>query len=407
MKLYADLHIHSRYSRACSPELVPENLAIWAKRKGIGVLGTGDFTHPGWQEMLDKSLEEKTPGLYGLKNDLSDTLFLYQTEIASIYKQGDKVRRVHNLVFAPNRATALKISDKLTSLGCNLRSDGRPITGVRNEDLLALIKDIDEKCELVPAHLWTPHFGAFGSMSGFDSLEEGYGKMASYIWAVETGISSDPVMNRMVGSLDRVQLLSNSDPHSLRRIGRECNALEVDKQLLSYESIINALKDVKGGLLYTVEFFPEEGRYHLDGHKDCNFSCLPKQTRELKGMCPVCGKALLRGTLSRAEELGSKQEASVIKQFYKTLQLEEIIAETVGVGVQSKKVQSAYLSATDQAPELEILLHMPEQHLVQVLGQAVAFGVLKVRRGELSIDPGFDGCYGKVTLHSAPRDLFS
>jgi uncharacterized protein (TIGR00375 family) len=412
MKLYADLHIHSRYSRACSPELVPENLALWGKRKGIRILGTGDFTHPGWQEMLDQSLEEKYPGLYGLKNNLSDTLFVYQTEIASIYKQGEKVRRVHNLIFAPNRQAATGINTALERLGCNLKSDGRPIIGVHNADLVKLIKDVDPNCELIPAHIWTPHFGAFGSMSGFDSLEEGYGSEYKLIWAVETGISSDPPMAWRVGALDGIRLISNSDPHSLRRLGREANVLELEPKDFSYQGLMQALKGHgPGQLQHTVEFFPEEGRYHFDGHDACGFSCSPTESRRLKSLCPICGKKLTLGTLHRVDALASQlsgSEATVDRVPYKhTLQLEEVIASSLGVGSSSKKVQTLYMQVTDQRPEFEILFDLSESELSALLGPSIGQDLMRVRRGQVKLEPGFDGRYGKVSILKKSSDLFA
>lgn len=407
MKLYADLHIHSRYSRACSPDLTPQNLLSWGKRKGIQILGTGDFTHPVWQADLAVALEEQRPGLYGLKGQVGGPYFLYQTEIASIYKKDGKLRRVHNLLFTPSREASQKIIAELEKLGCNLRSDGRPITGVHNEDLVKLVKDVDEKCELIPAHIWTPHFGALGSLSGFDSLAGGYGDQAKYIWAVETGISSDPDMNWRVSELNTRTLISNSDLHSLRRLGREANCISVDENKLSYRAVMEALQNKdKKGLLYTVEFFPEEGRYHLDGHRDCKFSCEPKRTGELKGICPVCGKKILQGALSRVEALADQPTGAVKTRvpYKKTLQLEEIIAGSLGVGAQSKKVQSLYMSATNVSTEFSLLFDAELNVLQELLGPAVAKGVLYTREGKLSVEPGYDGVYGKVTLFS-PKEL--
>lgn len=411
MKLYADLHVHSKYARACSPELTPTNLALWGKRKGIQILGTGDFTHPAWQVDLDTELEEQLPGLYGIKEQQGGPYFLYQTEIASIYKKDDKLRRVHNLIFAPSRETSKKIIAELEKLGCNLRSDGRPITGVHNEDLVKLVKDVDAESELVPAHIWTPHFGAFGSLSGFDSLAGGYGEESKYIWAIETGISSDPDMNWRVSELNSRTLISNSDLHSLRRLGREANCLSIEEDQLSYSSVMDALKNKDSkGMLYTVEFFPEEGRYHFDGHRDCKFSCEPARTSKLKEICPVCGKKLLRGALSRVEALTDQSPGAVSTRvpYKKTLQLEEIIAASLGVGVQSKKVQSIYLTATDQRAEFELLFDASEEVLEKALGRATAEGVMYSRAGKVSVEPGYDGVYGKVTLFSPKElDLFS
>lgn len=401
MRTIVDLHIHSKYARACSPLLTPQNLAVWADKKGIGILGTGDFTHPKWMEDL-AVLTEMEEGLYGIKGHT--VRFMYTAEIASIYKQGDKLRRVHNLVFAPSREIAQKFNAALEGRGANLKSDGRPITGIHSDELVRIAKDIHTDMQVVPAHAWTPHFGVFGSLSGFNSLEEAYGEEAKHIWAIETGLSSDPAMNWQVQNLDNITLISNSDPHSLHRLGREANVLDIDPKKLSYREIIRTFKDHNPTeFLYTIEFFPEEGRYHLDGHRDCKFSCLPEKTKELGGVCPVCGKQLLRGVQYRVEDLASRPlgfhpESAV--PFRNLLSLEEVISQALNVGVGSKKVQGLYERMVGHTKEFDILLDLSEAEIVLLSDSTVAAAVIRMREGTFHIQPGYDGEYGKVELYT-------
>ena len=404
MRVIADLHIHSRYARACSRDLTPEKIALWADKKGIQVVGTGDFTHPQWREDLRFALEECEPGLYRLKDGSSSARFMLTVELASIYKLGDKVRRVHNLVFAPDFAAADGLVEALEKRGVNLKSDGRPIMGVQSAELVKICKDADENMELVPAHAWTPHFGVFGSLSGFDALSEAFGDQAEHIFALETGLSSDPAMNWRVGQLDNISLISNSDAHSLRKIGREANVFDLPPAEFSYAGIINAIRgrDPKT-FLYTIEFFPEEGKYHLDGHRDHKFSCLPEETERLGGICPVCGKKLLRGVLSRVEDLarhpsGFRPKGAV--PYKSVIPLEEIIAETLGVGVASKKVLATYENLVKQKPEFEILLDLPREALSALGGQQLAESIFRVREGKVNIQPGYDGVFGKIEIYS-------
>lgn len=412
MKIIADLHIHSRYARACSMDLNPQNLAIWADKKGINVIGTGDFTYPQWFAELQENLEEAKPGLYKLKNSLNKALFMLTTELASIYKQGDKVRRVHNLVFAPNFPAVQKLIDLLTARGVNLKSDGRPIMGVPCEELLKICKEADSRIELVPAHAWTPHFGVFGSLSGFDSLEEAYGDMAKHIFAIETGLSSDPKMNWQVSQLDKIGLISNSDAHSLRKLGREANVFEISEDELSYDEIIRVIREHKPEeFLYTIEFFPEEGKYHLDGHRDHNFSCLPEETKKHNGICPVCGKKLLRGVMHRVEDLSNSPvpypslretngEGLRRVPFKSTIPLEEIIAETFDVGTASKKVLAQYEAMVAQITEFEILLDTDQEQIAKISSQQIAESIMRVRDGKVHIQPGYDGVFGRIQIYS-------
>lgn len=419
MRIIADLQIHSKYSRACSQDLSPKNIGAWADKKGIGVIGTGDFTHPKWLNELKEALEEVKPGLYKLSDGSASAYFMLTTEVSSIYKQGDKVRRVHNMIFAPSLEAVEGIIQGLEKRGANLKADGRPIMGVHCDDLVKIVKDASPEAEIIPAHVWTPHFGVFGSLSGFHSIEEAFGTEAKYIKCIETGLSSDPKMNWQISSLDNYSLTSNSDAHSLRKIGREANVFEIDEKKLTYTEIISALysKDPKR-FLYTIEFFPEEGKYHLDGHRDCKFSCLPKQTKKLKGLCPVCGKKLLVGVLNRVDELSNRDSGFIPARavpYKSVIPLEEIIAEVLGVGVASKKVSFMYegmlahegggfrvesngVQNSSRITEFEILLDLKEEQIAQMSSPEIAKAIIQVRQGNVEIQAGYDGVFGKIHI---------
>ena len=403
MKVIADLQIHSRYSRACSQDLTPGNIGKWADKKGIGVIGTGDFTHPAWLRELKEALSEARPGLYQLKDASAKAYFLLSAEISSIYKQGDKVRRVHNMVLAPNFDAVDKIIAGLENIGCNLKSDGRPITGVKCPDLVKIVLEADPRCVIIPAHAWTPHFGVFGSLSGFDSIKEAFGDQSKHIFAIETGLSSDPAMNWQISDLDKYALLSNSDAHSLRKLGREANVFEIKDSSLSYEEIIRIIKnkDPKE-FLYTIEFFPEEGKYHLDGHADCKFSCTPEQTEKYAGICPNCGKRLLVGVLNRVAALadrphGFKPDNAV--PFKNVIPLEEVIAETFDTGI-SKKVLEMYERMTAQTPEFAILLDLSREEIEKISNSYIAESVMRVREGKVNIAGGYDGVFGVIRIYA-------
>lgn len=424
MRIIADLQIHSKYSRACSQDLIPVNIAAWAAKKGIGVIGTGDFTHPGWLTLLKNELEETTPGLYSLRHnsDHSDSIwivgsatqFMLTAEVSSIYKQGDKVRRVHNMLFAPNFGAVDRLIKGLEKAGANLKADGRPIMGIHCDELVKIAKEADPEIEIIPAHAWTPHFGLFGSLSGFNSVEEAFGDESKHIFAIETGLSSDPKMNWQISQLDNYSLTSNSDAHSLRKIGREANVFEIDPAKLSYREIIRIIKSKNSAeFLYTIEFFPEEGKYHLDGHRDCKFSCMPEETKRLGGICPVCGKKLLVGVLNRVDELADRKFGFVPDRsvpYRNVIPLEEIIAETFGVGTGSKKVLAMYekmvgskqisLSAHKHISEFSILLDLNEEEIAQVSNQEIATSVIRVREGNVHIEAGYDGVFGKIHLYA-------
>ena len=404
MKYIGDFHIHSHYSRATSKDMNIEELDRWARIKGIHVLGTGDFTHPQWFRELQEKLEPAEEGLYKFKNGDSPTRFILTVEVSSIYSYGGQVRRIHNIVFAPSFQAAAKLNRKLNKVG-NLRADGRPILGLPAHELLKMTLDASEDCMLVPAHAWTPWFSVFGSKSGFDSIEECFGDLSKYIYAIETGLSSDPAMNWRLSALDNITLISNSDCHSARRIGREANVFE--GEALSYKNIIDAIKK-KGShmrLVETIEFFPEEGKYHYDGHRDCKISLSPKESHKIKEICPNCGRPLTVGVLSRVEELADRPEGYKPKNavpFRSLVPLDEIIAESLGVvGSQTKGVLKNYNNLIEAfGSEFAILLEAPLKKVEEAALPEVAEALRRVRRGELHIEPGYDGEYGRVRIFS-------
>lgn len=400
MRFIADLHLHSPYSRAVSQAMTLENLDAWAKKKGILVLGTSDFTHPRWMAEIENKLEPAESGLFQLKSNSSGTRFMLAAEISSIYSRGGKTRRVHNLIFVPSVEIAKKITQELERRGCNLLSDGRPIIGVDSEDLLKLIKEADGKSVLVPAHAWTPWFSIFGSMSGFDSLEECFGENAKHIFAVETGLSSDPEMNWRWSHLDNIALISNSDAHSLPKLGREANVFETD---LSFEGIFEAIRSRDPSrFLMTIEFFPEEGKYHYDGHRLCGRSFSPAETKKLNNQCPDCGRALTIGVLNRVHSLADRPEGFKDNKripFQKLVSLEEIIAEVFKVGVNSKKVREEYEKMlAGLGNEIDILMSKSEKNLLEKADSRIVEGILRVRASKISIAPGYDGEFGKIKI---------
>jgi len=414
MQIVADLHIHSPYARAVSKEMTLENLDYWARLKGITVMGTGDFTHPKWMNEIKAKLEPAEPGLYVLKSEIrssksetnskpqiqnSKTRFMLTVEISSIYTKSGKVRRIHNLIFAPSLEVAEKINAQLGWRG-NLVSDGRPILGLDSEELAKVVLNIDERCMIVPAHCWTPWFSIFGSMSGFDSVEECFDEYSKYIYALETGLSADPLMCWRLSALDKFALISNSDSHSLQRIGREANVFDTE---LSYDGIVGAIKshDPKK-FLFTVEFFPEEGKYHYDGHSEHKVRMSPEETRKAGGKCPTCGRPVTVGVMHRVEALadrpvGTKPEGAI--PFKSMVPLDEIIGEAFGMGVSSKKVKEEYQRLVQNlGSEFRVLLEAPESELKSVTKAEVCAGVMRVRDGRVKIEPGYDGEYGKIKI---------
>lgn len=404
MEIIADLHIHSKYSRACSPLLIPENLAKWSDKKGIDVLGTGDFTHPAWIRELRENLVEDQSGLFKIKGTEHKARFMLTTEVSCIYKRGGKTRRVHNCLLAPSFEAVEKITKALEARKCNLRADGRPIIGVDSEDLLKIVMDASPDCMLIPAHAWTPWFAIFGSMSGFETIEECFGENSKYITAIETGLSSDPAMNWRLSKLDDILLVSNSDAHSLPSLAREANVFDIEKDKLSYFEILRILREKdRKKFLYTIEFYPEEGMYHFDGHRACKKRMHPDETARNKGLCPVCGKQVTVGVYSRVAKLADRPEdikPPGMVPFKSIVPLEEIIGEVLDKGPNTKGVQKIYEDMLLRSKEFSILLHDPYEAIAEYAPPAVVEGIRRVREGRLTVDPGYDGEYGTVTIFS-------
>jgi len=404
MRYITDLHIHSKYSRACSKDLDLEHIYQWCRVKGIDIVGTADFTHPAWfKELKDKLIEDR-PGLFKLRQTDGKTLFLLSTELSCIYKQGDKTRRLHICVFVPSLETVGKINKALTDRGVNISSDGRPIMGLSAKELAEIILEIDQRAMIIPAHAWTPWFSVFGSNSGFDSLVECFGETAKYIHAIETGLSSDPAMNWQWSALDNITLISNSDAHSPANLGREANVFEIDPKNLSYDEIYKIIqtKDKKK-FLYTIEFFPEEGKYHGDGHRDCGVSLTPEQTVKNKGICPICRKSLTVGVLNRVNQLADRKPGFKLDSIsYKNVvPLAEILAEYFSQGKNTKKVMAAYNEMiTRGGSEFKILLDLSVAELNQITEPEIALGIKNIRAGRVEVAAGYDGVYGSVRVFS-------
>ena len=399
MQFVADLHIHSKYSRATSRSMDIPNLAKWAKLKGVNLLATGDFTHHLWLQELKKYLKPLgKSGLYTYQG----INFILSAEISSIFSQNNKVYRVHNLVLAPSFKVVEEIN-KMLSFHGNLASDGRPILGMSCLKIAEELFKVSGDLMLIPAHIWTPWFSVFGSRSGFDSLEEAYGKYTSKITALETGLSSDPAMNWRWSKLDKLALVSNSDSHSPSRIGRESNVFNCEMNFWEIKKVLED-KD-KEKFLYTIEFFPEEGRYHYDGHRNCSIRFHPSQTKEHKGICPKCNKPLTVGVLSRVDQLADRDEGFVPEGaigFKSFVPLDEIIAETKGVGKASKQVEKEYLDIVMRLDsEFNVLVNMSARELESQMPEKIAAGIVKVRERNIEVSPGFDGEYGKIKIFGA------
>ena len=417
MKIISDLHFHSRFSRAVSPKMTIPTISLWAKKKGIDLVTTADFTHPLWFRELKVNLEEAGEGIYKVKESDEETRFLLTTEVSCIYSKGGRGRRIHLLIFAPNFSVVEKINTQLTARGVNLMSDGRPITGLTAKNILEIVLSVSEDCLLIPAHAWTPHYSVFGSNSGFDSLEECFDELSSHIKAVETGLSSDPAMNWRIQELKQRNLVSFSDAHSPAKMGREATVFEIPE--LSYKNIKNAIcgleKDCK--ILHTIEFYPEEGKYHYTGHRNCNIVYSPNEARKRGTVCPVCGKLLTVGVASRVETLARgedvetgtwKDENGVLwiknKNYQKPpyvmiVPLLEIIAESLGSTTQSKKTITLYEQLVSSlGDEFQILLEVSLESIEHIAGERIAKGISKVRGGDIFIRPGYDGVFGTVKI---------
>lgn len=403
----ADLHIHSRFSRATSRDCGLPHLEWWARRKGIGLLGTGDFTHPGWRAELRQQLVPADGGVYALRETLrlprpapeGTPLFVITGEISCIYRRDGRTRRVHNLILLPSLEAADDVSARLETIG-SLCSDGRPILKLDSRDLLELILDACPDAELIPAHIWTPHFSMLGAFTGFENTADCFGDLAPRIHAVETGLSSDPPMNWRVSSLDGLTLVSNSDAHSPARLGREANLLDTGR---TYPELIHAIR-TGAGFGGTIEFFPEEGKYHLDGHRSCGVCLTPEETLAQNGLCPVCGRKLTIGVAHRIAALADRPAGfrpPNARPFERLTPLPEAIAASAGGSAAGKKTLALYERLLQElGPELYILREAPIGDIARIAGPCTAEGIRRLRLGRAELRAGFDGTYGAVSLLS-------
>jgi len=466
MELIADLHLHSKYSRAVSQQMVVSQIACWAAKKGINLVGTADWTHPLWLRELKESLEEAGEGIYKLKFQIlppsggtppkavanskfqtnskfqkeKSVYFLLATEIASIYSQGGKVRRIHNLVLVPSFAVVEKINEKLRHFGVNLIADGRPTTGLSCPQLCELIFSVDKNCLVIPAHAWTPWFSLYGANSGFDSIEECFGKYAEQIYAIETGLSSDPAMNWRIKELDNRAIVSFSDAHSPQKLGREATVFKMQnakcksqnensKFKINYSDILGAIKQNSNSFLkiaYTIEFYPEEGKYHYTGHRNCGVRQSPEETRRLGETCPVCGRRLTVGVMHRVEKLSNLEIKKLRERiteekdrlgvswiayenrppYVMLVPLMEILAEAMNASISSQNVLNEYNKLTEAfGSEFGVLLKTPLEEIAKISGKRVAEGIEKVRRGEIMVEPGYDGVFGTVKIWPESKDV--
>ncbi len=394
-RFICDFHIHSKYSRATSKDMDVKNLSLWAKLKGVDLLGTGDFTHFLWLEELKRHLKPEGDGLFSFEG----TLFILTTEVSNIFSKGGKVRKIHNVIFAPSFEVAEQINNELGSIG-NLNADGRPILGLEASELVKIVMGISRDCFIAPGHIWTPWFSLFGANSGFDRIEDCFEDQTEHIYALETGLSSDPAMNWRWSALDGYTLISNSDAHSPPRIGREAN---IFSERLNYYQIIDALKKKdREKFLATIEFFPQEGKYHWDGHRNCQVLLSPAQTRENGFKCPRCGRPVTVGVMHRVEKLADREEGFVPANsipFHHLIPLNEIIAEAMGKGRNSQAVENEYRRVVQRfGGELKVLLDVSSSELRQAAPEKVAEGILRVREGKVDIVPGYDGVYGKIKI---------
>ena len=403
MRLIADLQVHSRFSRATSKQLNLENLEKYAKIKGLNLLGTGDITHPEWLKELKAGLNEDDSGILKSKSGFN---FVLQGEISNIYTQKGKARRIHNLIFAKNFEIVEQIQEALKKKG-RIDYDGRPIFGFNCIELVEMMKNIDEKIEIIPAHAWTPWYSLFGSMSGFDSVEECFKDQAKHIHAIETGLSSDPAMNWRLSQLDKYTLVSSSDAHSFWpwRIGREANVFDINP---TYDGIIDAIR-TKKGFLYTIEVDPNYGKYHLDGHRACNICMEPHESLKNKNICPKCKSKLTIGVLHRIEQLADRPEGYKPKDaipFKSLIPLSEILASLLNSSVASKKVFSEYYNLIKNfETELNILLEAKKEDLAKAADENIANAIIAVREGKIKIKPGYDGVYGQPIFENVAGEI--
>jgi len=414
MKVTADLHLHSRFSRAVSSQMNVSTIANWAVKKGIDLVATGDWTHPLWLRELEANLKENEEGIYRLKgSDKNSPGFILSTEISSVYLQSGKSHRIHYLVFAPNFEVIEKVNKELTKKGVNLLSDGRPILGMSVKVVAEVLWNIDKRIIIIPAHAWTPWFSLYGSISGFESIRECFGEFAENIFAIETGLSSDPAMNWRIGELNSKNIVSFSDAHSPAKLGREMTIFNLES--LSFENLRNSLMNPQG-ISHTIEFYPEEGKYHYTGHRNCKIVYSPNDTRKRGITCPVCGKPLTVGVMSRVEYLAKKEieTESFIDEFgvrwikskdqnrapyVMMVPLLEIISESLASGETSQKVLQIYDQLVNNfGSEYKVLLETALSELEKATYPKVVEGIKKVRLGDIQILPGYDGVYGVVKI---------
>jgi len=416
MEVIADLHIHSKYSRAVSPQMVIPEIAKWAKKKGLGLVGAPDWTHPLWLRELERDLVEIEEGVFVYKEDPEGPRFLLVTEISSIYSQDGRGRRIHTLFFAPSFSVVESINERLRARGVKLMSDGRPVTGLSVRELAEIVFSVSKDCLVVPSHLWTPWFGTYGDRGGFNSIKEAYGDLADQIFAIETGHSSDPAMNWRVGELDSRTILSFSDAHSLPKMSREATVFEIeDIKKLRYEDIRKAV--INNKITYTIEFYPEEGKYHYTGHRNCGVKQSPGETKKLGEICSVCGRPLTVGVMHRVEELATRTVDEVKTKvveigegvqgiewnnrppYVRLVPLMEILSEVLGSGFSSQTVENEYNRLTEYfGSEFGILLKIPLKEMAKIGGERLAEAMDRVRKGDIFIDPGYDGVFGKVKI---------
>lgn len=395
MRVIADLHLHSRYSRATSRDMDIEHMARWAKIKGITLLGTGDFTHPVWLREMRARLRPTDRGLF--VHDGSH--FMLSVEVSNIYPARGRLRKIHNVLLAPSFEVVDKINAVLGRFG-NLLADGRPTLTLPSDRLVEYVMEISPDCMVIPAHAWTPWFSLYGSNSGFDAIAECFGDQLHHIAAVETGLSSDPPMNWRLSELDRTMLVSNSDAHSLPKLGREANVFFCD---LDYFEIVRILREKDTSrFLYTLEFFPEEGKYHYDGHRNCNRRMTPKETKASGGRCPVCGRSPTVGVLHRVELLADREEGFVPEgavPYRNLIPLEEIIAEGMGTQPGTAGAREEYLKLCKVfGGEFTVLLDAPVEEVRKHTTLRIAEGLRRVREGQVSIAPGYDGVFGEISI---------
>ncbi len=418
MAFFADFHIHSYYSRATSRNLNLETLYQWGQIKGLHVIGTGDFTHPKWLEELQTKLEPdgkglfrlknppKDPALPGIKTNKNDIQFCLTSEISSIYKYKDRVRKNHNIIVAPDLDTVKRINTRLAKIG-NLKSDGRPILGLSARDLLEIVLETSDDAHLIPAHIWTPWFSTLGSKAGYDSIKECFRDLSDHIFTLETGLSSDPKMNWRVSSLDRYSLISNSDAHSAQKLGRNANVFDTER---CYYAIIEALK-TKKGFQGTYDIFPEEGKYHMDGHRKCEVCMKPTDTIQNNNICPVCGKPLTIGVLNRVEKLADRKvpvKPEGAPEFKYIIPLPEILSEFTGTKPESKKVQKLYTETISAfGNELDLFHNIPLEDIKSKGGEWLYEAIRRLRNQEVNIQPGYDGKYGTVTLFTESQNKYT